>query len=119
MKIKLDENLPLRLSFILTDLGHDVDTSEEEGLVGFQDEQVWEAAQREGRFLVTQDLDFSDIRHFAPGTHCGILLVRLSSPTRRSIVNRIQQIFQTENVHEWPRCFIVVSERKVRVRKPP
>jgi hypothetical protein len=34
-------------------------------------------AQRAGRFLVTQDLDFSDVRRFEPGSHHGLLLVRL------------------------------------------
>jgi predicted nuclease of predicted toxin-antitoxin system len=39
--------------------------------------EVWEAAQRDERFLITQDLDFSDVRRFVPGSHRGILLVRL------------------------------------------
>ena len=73
MRIKLDENLPHRLVAALTDLGHDVDTAVHEGLTG-----------RDDRFLITQDLDFSDIRHYAPGTHRGLLLVRLRFPGRTS-----------------------------------
>ena len=34
MKIKLDENMPVDLSPLLEQLGHDVDTSPEEGLTG-------------------------------------------------------------------------------------
>lgn len=45
MKIKLDENLPLRLVEILRELGHDVDTVPQEGLVGRCDESVWRATQ--------------------------------------------------------------------------
>ena len=33
------------------------------------DDVVWSAAQAHGRFLVTQDLDVSDVRKYAPGTH--------------------------------------------------
>ena len=62
MKIKLDENLPSGLAKILAQLGHDADTITDEGLAGSDDPQVWEAAQRTRRFLITQDLDFSDIR---------------------------------------------------------
>jgi predicted nuclease of predicted toxin-antitoxin system len=58
-------------------LGFDVDTVLDEGLSGHADDSVWAAAQREQRFLVTQDLDFSDSRRFAPRTHAGILIVRL------------------------------------------
>lgn len=83
MNIKLDENLPAELARNLKELGHEVHTVQDEGLVGKADRDIWEAAQRERRFLVTQDLDFSDSRRFLPGSHSGILLVRLRSPGRR------------------------------------
>ena len=118
MKIKLDENLPFRLVGILVQLGHEADTVDQEGLAGQDDQHVWEAAQRAGRFLITQDLDFSDIRRFAPGTHKGILLVRLREPGRIALANRIRAIFQAEPVENWTGCFVVVTERKIRVRRP-
>jgi predicted nuclease of predicted toxin-antitoxin system len=77
VKIKLDENLPRQLVPLLTKLGHDVDTVPDERLTGRDDTAVWAAAQAAGRFLVTQDLDFSDARTYVPGTHHGLLLVRL------------------------------------------
>ena len=77
MKIKLDENLPATLVGILARLGHEADTVVDEGLKGEPDEVIWPAAQNERRFLVTQDLDFSDIRKFAAGTHRGLMLARL------------------------------------------
>ena len=79
MKIKLDENLPLLLVTLLNELGHDVHTLHEERLIGHADREIWEATQKESRFLITQDLDFSDSRRFALGSHCGILLVRFCS----------------------------------------
>ena len=72
MKIKLDENLPSPLAPRLTAMGHDTETVVEEGLAGKRDAIVWETAQREARFLITQDLDFSDARRFAAGTHHGV-----------------------------------------------
>ena len=86
MKVKLDENLPFRLASVLTRLGHDVHTLRDEGLLGRSDKQIWERAQQESRFLITQDMDFSDSRKFAPGSHHGILLLRLRSPDRTSLV---------------------------------
>lgn len=67
MKIKLDENLPERLVSKLEALGHDVDTVRGEHMAGRDDSEVWLAAQSSGRFLITQDLDFSDMRRYAPG----------------------------------------------------
>jgi predicted nuclease of predicted toxin-antitoxin system len=118
MKIKLDENLPHQLAILLKDLGHDVDTLFEERLVGHADTEIWEAAQKESRFLITQDLDFSDSRQFAPGSHHGILLIRLHSPNRRNLIERICKLFQNENVGQWANCFVVATERKIRVLKP-
>lgn len=115
MRIKLDENLPVHLAAILTNLNHDVHTVAEENLSGKSDSEVWDSAQRDERFLITQDLDFSDIRRFAPGTHCGILLVRLHSPDRQSLTLRVAEVFQQEDVSHWERCFVVVTERKTRV----
>ena len=89
-----------------------------EGLAGKPDDVVWQTAQREARFLITQDLDFSDLRTFAPGTHHGILLVRLRSPSRKQLVARIEDIFRAENVDTWQGCFVVATERKLRVLNP-
>jgi predicted nuclease of predicted toxin-antitoxin system len=119
MKIKLDENLPASLTVILASLHHDVHTVAEENLSGGSDRDVWEAAQRDARFLITQDLDFSDLRRFAPGTHCSILLVRLRSPDRQSLIRRVRDVFQHEEVTRWAKCFVVATERKVRVVRPP
>ncbi len=55
---------------------------------------------------------------FTPGNHHGILLIRLHSPSRLSLIDRVTEVFQTEKVERWVRCFVVVTERKVRVRKP-
>src|ERR1051325_676693 len=107
MKIKLDENLPASLVPILENLQHDVHTIADENLTGCTDSKVWEAAQREQRFLVTQDLDFSDIRQFIPGKHHGILSVRLRDPDRHSLILRMHEIFRREQVDSWARCFVV------------
>lgn len=118
MNIKLDENLPLRLATRLKDLGQDVQTVHDERLVCHSDIEIWQAAQKELRFLITQDLDFADSRKFVPGSHHGILLLRLHSPNRRSLVGRVVEIFQKESVGEWAGCFVVATERKIRVLRP-
>jgi predicted nuclease of predicted toxin-antitoxin system len=118
MKIKLDKNLPFRLAALLKNLGHDVHALRDERLLGRADAEIWESTQKESRFLITQDLDFSDLRQFAPGSHHGLLLVRLRSPNRRDLIERIVALFQNESVGEWAGCFVVATERKIRMLKP-
>lgn len=118
MKIKLDENLPKRLADILTQMGHDVDTVVEERIVSAPDADVLDAARVAGRFLITQDMDFSDIRRFSAERDPGLLVIRLRQPGRSALVQRILQVFETENVESWQGCFVVATDRKIRVRKP-
>jgi predicted nuclease of predicted toxin-antitoxin system len=117
MKIKLDENLPGSLGTFLK-LRSRCHTLQDEMLLGHSDVEIWEKAQLESRFLITQDLDFSDSRQFAPGSHHGILLMRLRSPNRKDLIDRVGELFQKENVSEWTGCFVVATERKIRVLKP-
>jgi predicted nuclease of predicted toxin-antitoxin system len=118
VRLKLDENLPYQIVEVLIDLGHDVDTVPDEHLTGRDDHAVWAAAQAAQRFLVTQDLDFSDARKYAPGTHHGLLLVRLPQPGRQALVDRISTLFRTEAVETWVGCLVSATPTKVRVRRP-
>jgi hypothetical protein len=118
VRIKIDENLPAAPARVLTASGHDVETTPDEGLAGRPDPEIREAAQRDGRFLITQDLDFSDLRRFQPGTHHGLLLVRLREPGRAALVARVGDLFRERRVEDWKRCFVVATDRKLRVRAP-
>lgn len=119
MKFKLDENLPESLEPVLAALGHDVDTVRQEGIAGQSDSVVWVAAQEAGRFLITQDLDFSDIRRFVPGTHHGLMVVRLRTPGRRALAERISEAFRQNDPATWARCHVLLTEHKLRVSQPP
>jgi predicted nuclease of predicted toxin-antitoxin system len=118
VKLKLDENLPRRLVDVLAALGHDVDTVPEERLSGSDDGVVWEAAQSAGRFLITQDLDFADARKYTPGTHHGLLLVRLNQPGREALFDRVSSLFAFEDVESWKGALVSATARKVRVKRP-
>jgi predicted nuclease of predicted toxin-antitoxin system len=118
MRIKLDENLPATLVSLLESNGHDVHTVQTEGLAGAPDREIWAAAQREIRLLITQDLDFSDIRKFAPGTHAGILLLRLKRVGLVAIEERVEQVVKLPDFSTWSASLVVITDSKVRVLRP-
>ena len=93
-------------------------TSIQYALSTWQDNEVWQAAQAADRFLITQDLDFSDVRRFTPGTHAGLLLVRLAQPGRNALAAQVAILFATEQVDQWRGCLVVATEHKVRVKRP-
>lgn len=116
MKIKLDENLPMRLASALQARGHLVDTVAEEGLTGYPDQDVWRAVCREERFFITQDLDFSDVRRFAPGSHPGVLLVRLREPSAQALLDKVLSI--ASDLEGMAASFAVLTDHKLRIKRP-
>ena len=60
VKFKLDENLPVSYTAILTSAGHDVDTVIEEGLVGARVGDVVAAATAARRILIALDRGLGD-----------------------------------------------------------
>jgi hypothetical protein len=66
MRFKIDENLHDDVAEALRTHGHDVQTVFEEGLRGHADAEVAEAARREGRVVVTLDLDFGKHPRISP-----------------------------------------------------
>ncbi len=90
MRIKLDENLGRPHVALLKRHGYDADREFDQGWSGVVDAGHWVHVKREGRFLITLDLGFSDVRRYAPGTHPGILLLR----PRRKGRNAVSQVLR-------------------------
>jgi hypothetical protein len=118
VKLKLDENIPVSAAPRLAALGFDVQTVLDEGLGGHIDTDVWAAAQSEGRLLVAQDLDFSDIRRFKPGTHEGLLVARLPVSEQWRVADHLVGWFARPDALSWTRCLVVATSTKVRIRRP-
>lgn len=119
MRLKLDENIPASARTRLAALGFDVDTVLAEGLQGKTDGEVWAAVNAEGRLLVTQDLDFSDARAFAPGTHAGLFIIRLPDSEQWRLGDYLVGWFAGPDARSWSRCLVVATPHKLRVVRPP
>ena len=118
MKFKIDENLPASLLVEFQKRGYDACSVVLQGLSGASDEIVWERVCREGYFLIPQDLDFSDTRKFSPGSHPGILLLRLKEPGRTALREKLVTLLDGENVEAWKGCFLVATDSKLRIQRP-
>jgi hypothetical protein len=68
--------------------------------------------------LVTQDLDFSDIRRFAPGTHHGVLLVRMPDDTQAQLTDYLCLWLAPELAESFTGCLVVATPTKLRVLQP-
>lgn len=118
MKVKLDENLPESAIEHLAVAGHDVDTARAEGLQGVDDPPLLAAATREGRLLVTLDRGLGDIRTYPPGTHAGVLVLRLDHQSPRVVRREVTRIAETVDLAELAGCVAVWRYGDLRVRRP-
>jgi predicted nuclease of predicted toxin-antitoxin system len=118
VKVKLDENLGVSHLQLLRESGYEAERVHEEGLTGATDKELWKHVLRSGQFFVTLDLGFSDIRHFPPGRHPGILLIRARSCSQRAISDILQRVLSEYPLEEFAGCLVVADEQKTRIRGP-
>ena len=118
MKVKIDECLPHKCAELIVQTGYDAKTVYEEGLQGAADREIWRITQREKRFLITTDLDFSDIRHYTPGKHAGILLIRLTKEGKARMLSYLKWLLSEHNIEEWKGCLVIATDHKIRIKVP-
>ena len=118
MLVKLDENLARAHASFLRAAGHDAERVTDEHLSGAPDDVVWQRACDEGRFFITLDLDFSDIRSYPPGTHPGILLLRPHNTGRAAVLNVLSSVLRDHGLESLRGCLAVADENRTRIRRP-
>jgi len=118
MKLKLDENLSRHLKPRLAQMGHDVLTAADEGLLGQPDHAVAHAAATEERMLLTLDVGFADLRKYPPGGHPGIILFRPEAIGPLTVNAFIAARIEAINLEALAGCIVGVDPDRVRVRRP-
>lgn len=119
MKVKLDENLPRSLVGILLSAGHDTDSVAAEGLTGADDQTVFASAQDAGRLLVTLDRGFGDIRRYEPGTHAGIVVLRLPDESAAAVVRVLRRVMVQHDLADLSGTIAIVEPARLRIRRAP
>lgn len=117
--VKLDENLGQTHAELFRQAGYSTDRVTDQGLSGAVDPAVWQRVVAEGRFFVTLDLDFSDVRQFPPGSHPGLLLVRSRSNSRDAVAEILRRLLQDFPLDTLQGCFVVADPNHTRIRRPP
>ena len=118
MKVKLDENLPQSARDALVAAGHEVDTVTEEGLTGAPDPQVVQAATDAGRLLISLDRGLGDIRRYPPGSHAGILVLRVSDQSAASVRTALASVLASHDLETLGGANAVAQRGLLRVRRP-
>ena len=118
MRLKLDENLSRHLKPALIALGHDLTTAADEGLLGQPDAAIAGAAKRERRILLTLDVQFANLRKYAPGSHPGIILFRPRSYGPLAVNRFVEKFVREADWDALKGCLAVVDPLRLRIRRP-
>src|SRR5437588_11472276 len=92
MHCKIDEHLHLEIKDLLAQHRHEPVTVAEQGMAGSIDPDVAQVCRKEGRALLTLDLDFSDIRAYPPEDYHGIVVFRAAIQSISTLVRLTTQL---------------------------
>ncbi len=116
MKFKIDENLPVELRGLLRAHGHDAATVLDQSHGGRPDQFIFEVCKREDRAIMTLDTDFGDIRSYPPGSHAGIVLVRVACQDKAGVLRAVEGALPLLRTEPLAGRLWVVEETTVRIR---
>ena len=91
--------------------GHDVDTVVDEGLGGGHDDDVVAKATAESRLLITLDRGLGDVRRYPPGSHGGILVLRVEDQSAQSVVSRLEGVVDHHAIEALSGAVAVAARR--------
>jgi len=117
VRIKLDENVPLRLAAMLEGRGQEVDTVQQEGLTGRPDAQIAAAARAAGRMVVTVDRGFPAFADRAR-EHPGVIVFKLPDQDAPHVEVALAQLLSRYALDELVGCTVVVTPARIRIRRP-
>lgn len=116
MKFKIDENLPLEIAELLRSAHHDAATVMDQGLRGADDCLIIDACLRQGRVLVTLDLDFADVRAYPPQEFPGFMVLRVRRQDKRHLITVFRRVIPLIE-REWVEHQLwIMEETRVRIR---
>jgi predicted nuclease of predicted toxin-antitoxin system len=118
-RLKIDENLPKEIAELLNARGYDAVTVRDQGWTGSADDDLWQRIQTEGRWLVTADKGFADVRLYPPGTHAGLLLLRANEEGLEEYLRLAAKAVERLPFDELSGAVVVISDRSVRIRRTP
>lgn len=118
-KIKLDENFPASCILLFAQAGIDASSVLLQNISGINDDGLYEICTKEGRTLITFDLDFANIIRYPSNATKGIIICRIR---KRINIDEIKSLCSTiikiVKEQELDGNLFIIDDNKVRVRKP-
>ena len=116
-RVKIDEDLPRQVVDLVASRGYDAKTVVGQGWQGMSDDELWPRVQHEGRWLITADKGFADLRAHPAGSHTGVILLRATEESRRAYLELAAIALDRIKLDDLAGAVVVVTYRGVRIRR--
>jgi len=116
-RVKVDEDLPQQIAELLSARGYDARTVVGQGWRGASDDVLWHRIQAEGRWLITGDKGFADLRSHPPGSHAGVILLRPQEESRRAFLELVDAALDLLDLDDSAGAVVVVTQHGLRIRR--
>ena len=119
MKLLLDMGLAQSTVAFLRDQGYDAVHLREEGLQHLPDEEIIEKARREGRVILTHDLDFGRIIALSQRRLPSVVIFRLDDMQPPHVNYYLIETLQRFRAELEAGALVSINEHAIRVRSLP
>ena len=119
MRFLSDVGVSVSTAQILRERGHDVLHLSEQSLHCLPDDEILALARRDGRVILTFDLDFGDL--LAAGSHPlpSVILFRLRDQTPSSVAPRLLALISERTEDLEAGALVIVEDNRYRLRRLP
>lgn len=111
----VDENVAPRVTAFLRGRGNVRDVKEE-GWFGLSDEELLSIAQREGRIIITYDVNFAALKKLEQ-EHPGVIFLRLRNLRPEAVVAALERFLAEHEQRDVTNTLATIEETRVRFRK--
>ena len=119
MRFLIDMPLSITLARWLVAKGHDAVHAAEIGLSRATDEEIILRAKRDGRTIVTADLDYPRLLAIAQASEPSLILFRGGDWSEANVIARTSEILEVLNETDIQQSILVVDRDRVRRRRLP
>ncbi len=118
LRFVIDEDQPRSLGYLLKEQGHEVRDIRDHGLRGADDRRIFHFAQQNESTLISGDFGFSNVLHYPPKDHAGVVLIHFptemtTDKVNQEVMKQLKGFFHEDNLKG---RLIILEPGKVRIR---
>ena len=119
MRVLLDMPVSARLLDVLQAYGHEGVHAHQIGLDRASDRELLALARREGRIVITADLDFPRLLALSSAVGPGLILFRGGNYTDAEMCDLLARVLREVSPQDLERSICVVDRQRIRITRLP